>query len=360
VEFVLIPLFAIAVITFGIYKLAELVFHIHLACRLLMLLVGFAWLVSLVMPGLFFHSAGFLGSLGISLVSALGFAWVAATYDMRTQASRSLSNGSVSEPLHDEGTDWMVSTEASLSGRDVEKGWPAIETRGNQDEALEIRAGELPEMPFLPVETAPDQPDLSAKGITAFCPIPLSDDDLQIDTVLLEESRVPADSVQYENILDGNLDDNGAPAEPLADIPAYNQDSGPDGNLPKSAETFDSSEIAEAAYNDEPEGVEKEQPASDSLEDLLEYAFAQRSLNNPIRALETFRLVKLLYLESEALPMVVAEIVSTLQSQGDYEGASAELAEILLKSEIRKQGHLVRVFENKLTELLKETDTAVR
>ena len=91
-EFVLIPLLAIAAVTLCIYKLAELMFHIHLSCRLLILLVGFAWLISLVLPGLFFHSAGFLGSLGISLASALGFAWVAAAYDTRTQASRSISS----------------------------------------------------------------------------------------------------------------------------------------------------------------------------------------------------------------------------------------------------------------------------
>jgi len=49
--------------------------------------------------------------------------------------------------------------------------------------------------------------------------------------------------------------------------------------------------------------------------------------------------------------MVAAEIVSTLQSLGDLDGAAAELTEILELPEIRKQVHLVRIFEQKLAEL---------
>ena len=51
-EFFLVPLIAIVVVTFGIYKLTAMIFHIHLSGALLVLLVVFAWLVSLVLPGL--------------------------------------------------------------------------------------------------------------------------------------------------------------------------------------------------------------------------------------------------------------------------------------------------------------------
>ena len=56
-----------------------------------------------------------------------------------------------------------------------------------------------------------------------------------------------------------------------------------------------------------------------------------------------------------ALPLVVAEIVSTLQSQGDYEGAATELAEFLHLVEIRQYGHTNRIFGQKLAELQTES-----
>ena len=60
-EFFLVPLIAIIVVTYAIYKLTALIFHIHLSSSLLILLVVFAWLISLVLPGLFFQTAGFFG-----------------------------------------------------------------------------------------------------------------------------------------------------------------------------------------------------------------------------------------------------------------------------------------------------------
>ena len=85
-EFLLVPLLAIIVVTFGIYKLTAMIFHIRLSGALLALLVVFAWLVSLVLPGLFFQKAGFLGSVGISLASAVGFAWLATAFDAKRQS----------------------------------------------------------------------------------------------------------------------------------------------------------------------------------------------------------------------------------------------------------------------------------
>ncbi len=60
------------------------------------------------------------------------------------------------------------------------------------------------------------------------------------------------------------------------------------------------------------------------------------------------------------MPMVVAEIVSILQSQGDYARAAAELTEILHKPEIQRQGKLVEIFEQKLAELRAETVASKR
>ena len=267
-EFFLVPLLAIAALTFCIYKLAELVFHIHLSCRLLILLVGFAWLISLVLPELFFHSVGFLGSLSLSLVCAVGFAWLATVYDVRTQASQPISVGNASEQLLETADTWIPSAEVAV-----------------------------------PVEAL-------ILSVT-----PTEEKESESETVLPE--IIVAEAVEVE----------------VAEI-----------------------EVAEFEEPEEPEQLdEPEQPVSDSLEDLLDFAFAQRDKHQEAAALDTFRLIKHLYSDNDALPMVVAEIVSTLQSQGDYAGAIAELTEILQLPEVRKHGHLVQAFEQKLTELRTNT-----
>ena len=94
--------------------------------------------------------------------------------------------------------------------------------------------------------------------------------------------------------------------------------------------------------------TDEEQPASDSLEDLLEFAFSQRTQSNTTGALATFRLVRSLYADSQAMPMVVAEIVSTLQSQGRYDTAINELSETVHLPAIQQDPRLVRTFVQKM------------
>ena len=97
-----------------------------------------------------------------------------------------------------------------------------------------------------------------------------------------------------------------------------------------------------------------ELPVSESLEDLLEFAFAQRDQRHVDAALDAFRLITRLYADSAALPMIVAEIVSTRQNQGDYAGAAAELAEFLQSTDLRRNEKQFRIFEQKLGELQAE------
>jgi hypothetical protein len=58
-----------------------------------------------------------------------------------------------------------------------------------------------------------------------------------------------------------------------------------------------------------------------------------------------------LYEDSQALPMVVAEVVSTLQSQGNYNEAIAELSAAIQLPSIQHDVRLVRTFEQKLSYL---------
>jgi len=347
VEFFLVPLVAIAAVTFFIYKLAELVFHIHLSCRLLLLLVGFAWLISLVLPGLFFHSAGFLGSVGISLVSAIGFAWLATMYDTRTQASHSIIALNALETAEVEAA-WTPPAEAAFPAMIVrEEPEAAVEVVPFPTMEPELQIDAWSEPPMLSLEFPPEQSDLSPQ-IPWASVVPeleqlVAKESKQEDFPPLEEATVE-EPVKLELALmeEPNI------TEPLAEELVI------DAEMPeKQFIRLDNIPVIvpEAAEIEIAEIEQPAQPVSDSLEDLLEFAFAQRSRQQTISALETFRLIKHLYTESDALPMVVAEIVSTLQSQGDYTGAVAELTEVLQLPEIQRQEHLVQVFEQKMTEL---------
>ena len=97
-----------------------------------------------------------------------------------------------------------------------------------------------------------------------------------------------------------------------------------------------------------------EQPASESLEDLLEFAFAQRDKRHVDAALDAFRIITRLHANGAAVPMIVAEIVSTRQNQGDYAGAAEELAQFLQSGVLHRNEKQLRLFEQKLGELQTE------
>ena len=325
-EFLLVPLLAIAAVTFSIHKLAELVFHIHLSCRLLVLLVGFAWLISLVLPGLFFHSAGFLGSVGLSLVSAVGFAWLATVYDSRTQASRPVFslNGPVqnSEPdsekadldeFADYASDVREDSNACIAAVTV----PALE--------METVPRIPMELPLMTVEVLPEHSDLAPQICANDSFAPDQSVMLDIEPEIVDIAEEPSSSrvlSSEDKVIVDEMEAGQAIVEKMAIAAEVGEDS--------------------------------ELPATDSLEDLLDFAFAQRSRLQTADALNTFRLIKHLYGDSDALPMIVAEIVNILQNQGDFAGARAEVQEILQMPSIRKRETLVRVFEQKLMELQEE------
>ena len=325
-EFLLVPLLAIAAVTFSIHKLAELVFHIHLSCRLLVLLVGFAWLISLVLPGLFFHSAGFLGSVGLSLVSAVGFAWLATVYDSRTQASRPVVslNGPTQNPEPDSekadldefanyASDIREDSNACIAAVTV----PALE--------METVPRIPMELPLMTVEVLPEQSDLAPQICANDSFAPDQSVMLDIEPEIVDIAEEPSSS-RVLSSEDRVIVDEREAGQAIVEKMAIAAEVGEDSEL----------------------------PATDSLEDLLDFAFAQRSRLQTADALNTFRLIKHLYGDSDALPMIVAEIVNILQNQGDIAGARAEVQEILQMPSIRKRETLVRVFEQKLMELQEE------
>lgn len=308
-EFLLVPLLALAAVTAAINKLAEFIFHIHLSCRLLALLVGFAWLVSLVLPELFFHSAGFMGSIGVSLVGALGFACLAAVYDTRTQASRLTTVAAQPEPAP------------------------------QPDSTEPLLIAEEPEVGVLMNQTHPDAVEPATELAAA--------SDTMLDNAVGEaapESMPTFAEVLSSVTLEQTMDLSGIAEEELAEL---------------AAETTEDSVVrTDGAPAEEwpDDKVTVEQPASESLEDLLEFAFAQRDQHHFDAALDAFRLITRLYADSAALPMIVAEIVNTLQNQGDAAQAVAELAQFLQSGVLRRHEKQLRFFKQKLGELQAEAD----
>lgn len=303
-EFLLVPLLTLAAVTAAINKLAEFIFHIHLSCRLLALLVGFAWLVSLVLPELFFHSVGFMGSIGFSLAGALGFACIAAVYDTRTQASRLIAVSAQPEPSPQP---------------DRTEPLPIVEEPVVAESAVEVYAESATELSGIVAdEVVAAVPESSSESMPTFEEV-LSSVTLEQAMGLSGITEEEATELAVEVTEESAVPSDGAPAE---------------------------------------EGLEDnmtvERPTSESLEDLLEFAFAQRDLRHVEVALDAFRLITRLYADSAALPMIVAEIVSTRQNQGDSAGAAAELKEFLQSGVLRRNEKQLRLFEQKLGELQAE------
>lgn len=384
-EFFLVPLLAIAGVTVGINKLARLFFHIRLSWRLLAMLVGFAWLISLVLPGMFFHSAGFAGSVGISLVCAVGFAWLATVYDARTHAVQS---DTVSIENHDTSGE-LIWTPAAENAFPIVPDFVDLQKEQVLEIAVQADAPAEPiKLPvqFMSVDKNVEQPaewnDLPVQTAVhvqmaeaeEYFPvatedyIPINRTNVTVAPLIETLAEMPIERVTdslVETLVETSAD---MPAETVAESLVKMPEETPGVVFEESRDLV--LEVVVGNDTIEPIPLEfqrqpafptiAEQPASDSLEDLLEFAFEQRSHRNLSGALDAFRLIRLQYGDSDAVPLVSAELVSTLQSCGDYEGALTELDQALQLPLVQRDNRMVQVFTQKqkylqaLQDLLRE------
>ena len=454
-EFFLVPLLAIAGVTVGINKLAGLCFHIRLSWKLLAMLVGFAWLISLVLPGMFFHSAGFAGSVGISLVCAVGFAWLATVYDARTHAVQS---DTVSLDSHDAPGElnWTPAAENAFPvvpdfvsqqkeqvleiavqehtpaepvklpvhlapvgenvGQALEEAVlpiQAAETLSlseaeeyipvSTEDSIPIHIAKIPEKPLTEAMIQP--PTAMAVEAVTDMPVRMPEETLEgpmiqsppaamaVETVTDMPVRMPEETLEGpmiqpsavmavetvagtqasmpEETLEGPMIQSPSAVmavETLTDMPVRMPEEmtgdvfeEPGGLVLEAAAGKDTIEpMPVEAPNQQVFPTIAEQPASDSLEDLLEFAFEQRSCRNISGALDAFRLIRLQYGDSDAVALVSAELVSTLQSCGDYDGAMTELDQALHLPLVQRDNRMVQAFAQKkkylqaLQDLLRE------
>lgn len=366
-EFFLVPLIAISLVTFGIYKLTALIFHIYLSGKLLLLLVVFAWMVSLVLPGLFYQTAGFLGSVGISLVSAVGFAWLATTVDAKRHSAQMASVSANGEQMPEMSV-WTPPAENAAPVLPREE-WGNVSVTDNQ-EAIptadpiqvieEIIHSDLTEVATVSSVVVELEPVEEQETVVEMEPV---DDDEVVASAEKKSSLLTPTRVLVQDV------------SVISDALLFEEEESDQQGLQEAADVFAKSDISDiietTAEATMPELIEEQaessieqgilltpiaepdepQPLSDSLEDMLECAFLQRTQNNANGALVTFRLIRSLYGDSQALPMVVAEVVSTLQSQGNYNEAINELAAAVRLPSIQQDARLVRTFEQKLTYL---------
>ena len=354
-EFFLVPLFAIAGVTFGIYKVGNLVFHIRLSRGLLGMLVGFAWLISLVLPAVFYHSAGFAGSIGISLVCAAVFAWMATIYDTKNRTAQLAANVSDLAELQEES--WTPAAETVLPVALRE----AVDSTAEKDlvdtpetiEALrqeELRQEELRQEELRQEALRQEELRQEALRQEELRQEALRQEELRQEALRQEELRQEA--LRQEELRQEELRQEELRQEELRQEELRQEE--------LRQEELRQEELRQEELRQEELRQAQARPASDSLSDLLEYAFSQRSQRNYPMALDAFYRIRSQYGDSDAVPMVEAEMVSTLQSCGDYEAALTELSLALHLPAINRDSRITRVFEQKrmyltaLQDLLRE------
>ncbi len=89
-------------------------------------------------------------------------------------------------------------------------------------------------------------------------------------------------------------------------------------------------------------------PASDSLDDLMDFAFTQKEAGHHQQALDAFRRALRLYRFSEAAPFLAIEIANLLKNRGSYDEAIAVLSDsrsllALLENETLDQEFVVTI-----------------
>ena len=374
-EFFLVPLFAIAGVTFGIYKVGNLVFHIRLSRGLLGMLVGFAWLISLVLPAVFYHSAGFAGSIGISLVCAAVFAWMATIYDTKNRTAQLAANVSDLAELQEES--WTPAAETvlpvalreavdSTAEKDLVDTPETIEAlRQEELRQEELRQEELRQEALRQEELRQEalrQEELRQEALRQeeLRQEALRQEELRQEALRQEELRQEAlrqeelrqEALRQEELRQEELRQEELRQEELRQEELRQEE--------LRQEELRQEELRQEELRQEELRQAQARPASDSLSDLLEYAFSQRSQRNYPMALDAFYRIRSQYGDSDAVPMVEAEMVSTLQSCGDYEAALTELSLALHLPAINRDSRITRVFEQKrmyltaLQDLLRE------
>jgi tetratricopeptide (TPR) repeat protein len=94
--------------------------------------------------------------------------------------------------------------------------------------------------------------------------------------------------------------------------------------------------------------IEDAQPASDDLDDLMDFAFLQKEQRNFWQALKAFRQILSLYPSTEVAPFLIMEIATILKNMGSYDEAITVLTEGRLLATVMSNSMLEHEFVNNI------------
>ncbi|BBB93087.1 MAG TPA: hypothetical protein PKA28_01365 [Methylomusa anaerophila] len=312
VEYVIIGLVAILATTLIVYKLANCILGINLRLRPLILCAGFSMILSLILPHMVVGFAGLTGTLALLAVFALFFAYFVAYYDgnlVEQHEKTNLQNHSDDLRIHIPLSD-LGELSAAVTDRDFE-----IKDEKHISAQVKIRTITDGSIYAVAVNEITSDQSNKAKEVAVTC----------------GENKNNTSGVSRE----GN----------------FSQAEGEDN--PNIVENEQPATIADGPLNDT-------KPASDSLDDLLDYAFWHKERRYFDSALSAFQKALKLYPGSEAAPFLVVEVGDLFKHRGAYDEAISIFIEgrnlpqlkndVLLEQEFISTIAYLRIIKNVLVQ----------
>ncbi len=370
-EYITITSLAIAATTFLVYLLANKVFGVRLRLKSLALCAACALFLSLVLPRIVVSFAGFAGTVGLLAVCAIIFAYFVAYYD--DPHDLQTAGPSVGPRPKPEPTTMVVAAPAATAM-----------LAAREKEPVAQPAPEAVTVAVEPIHATVSQSEGSAPAV-----VPEPEEPGQTGLELELELNLIAERLSTQPAVTENENGDEAPlivlpaaravpvAAPPATIAVAAEDetaatteepepetAGPSPVTPDPLVTY---AFAVDDFEPEPSAVDKPAaalndaltkeapklpvpplPASDSLDDLIEFAFAHKDAGHHQQALDAFRRVLRLYRFSEAAPFAAIEIANLLKNKGAYDEAIAVLTEsrnllALVKNEDLDQEFVVTI-----------------
>lgn len=380
-EYIVITLLAIAATTCVVYLLANKVFGVRLRLKSLVLCAACALFLSLVLPRIVVSFAGLAGTVGFLAVFAVIFAYFVAYYDNPRDLPASPVSALPAPPAEPQGDGAaLVSAAATFiaagHGEDQEQKITTDEPTGPPTAAL-VDLFPPTAATISEPETEPEPEsalsvldiDLELSLIAASEPAPDGEpDDKEAAPLTILPAAAPAAEIEPEpsaaaetepeaELIAEPADEAAGPgevtADPLAAF-AFTDDISPEPPAESDAAAeIEQTDAADAPENDiQPmeanEVTIPSHPASDSLDDLMDFAFTQKETGHHQQALDAFRRALRLYRFSEAAPFLAIEIANLLKNRGSYDEAIAVLSEsrsllALLENEALDQEFVVTI-----------------
>lgn len=302
-EYILITFITILITTIIVYKFGNKVLGLQLRFKPLILCAICALLISLVLPRVVVGFAGIIGTLGFLAVFAVVFAYLVARYDNHHERD-SAGDTVFSENL---GIEHMVAAAAP-----------------GEKNGFSLRE-------FLIAEYEGDsnqQDDPQAANFKT-----ISDKNCQLENIVQSDlADVAGDETENSEEEPEQIP---AADEPTAIVV-----------LPQELEVHN-----DASQSCREELTQEAFPSSNSLDDLMDFAFSLKEQEDYDQALNVFRQALKMYPDNSAAPFLVIEIGNILKNKGAYDDAANIFSEGRNLPELKNDHLLEQEFINTIAYL---------